>query len=116
MRSIFLFLFLNLVFASCIKTIPPIAPPNQDANPTDDKTVITSEVKLVRDCTGTYIRYQEKDYQVCNFELLNDVASDNNITAEFYQSDDCDNPAFKDMIVCAMYHENEGWIKIKSFK
>lgn len=126
-----MFISVSIVLLSCYKPNlfpdfngggdqPTTEPPRPDCelplpDPTTNATT-TAEVEVVRDCTGTYIRYHEKDYQVCNFEILKDIEDGKLITAELYRMDGCDNPAFNDMIVCMMYHENEGWVRISSVR
>jgi hypothetical protein len=119
-----------LVISSCAKPNffdffggndqPTPEPPRPDCelplpDPSTNATT-TTEVKVVKDCTGTYIRYHEKDYQVCNFEKLQDIEDGKLITVELYRMEACDNPAFNDLIVCMMVHENEGWVNIVSIK
>ena len=68
-------------------------------------------VKLVRDCTGTYLRFNEKDYKVCNLNKVSDYSDGQMVTASFRKSDQCTDKSQPDM-VCMMYHENEGWIQV----
>ncbi len=82
----------------------------------DDSTVDPSKtsckLEIIKDCTGTYVRWNEKDYQVCNFELLEKFKGGEVIEAKFYRLKECNNPLLKDMVFCTMYHQNEGWVKV----
>ena len=69
-------------------------------------------VTVVRDCTGTYLRYQEKDYQVCNLEKLNSYADGAVVLANFRKISQCTGSA-NDAVVCYMLHPNEGWIEVE---
>ena len=73
------------------------------------------EVRVVRDCTGTYLRFNEKDYQVCNLEKVASYSNGANVTATFKKIEECNGSA-NDVIVCAMYHPNEGWIEVESIE
>ena len=62
----------------------------------------TAEVIIVRNCTGTYIRFKEQDYKVCNQELIVKLKSDAKVNVTFEDSNRCKLP--KDMAICSMYH------------
>lgn len=68
-------------------------------------------VTVVRDCSGTYLEFNEKDYHVCNPEKVSSFANGDVVTATFEKIDECNGSA-KDAIVCELYHKNEGWIKV----
>jgi len=72
-------------------------------------------MKMVTDCTGTYLRFNEKDYHVCNLDALKGFVNDQVVEASFSKVDACKDPSQPDM-VCMMYHENEGWIHVNSIK
>ena len=63
---------------------------------------------VVRDCTGTYLRLDGKDYQVCNIGKLSDLSSGTTVNATFHKINSC--PEQDEAVVCMMLHENEGWI------
>ncbi len=58
---------------------------------------------VVRDCTGTYLRFGEKDYPVCNDEILKDKATWTSVRVRYKEVGDgkC---AGKGKYVCAMLH------------
>lgn len=69
---------------------------------------------VVRDCTGTYLRVDQKDYHVCNTEKLASFSDGAQVKASFKKVKDC--PAREKEIVCMMYHANEGWIEVKKIE
>ncbi len=68
---------------------------------------------VVRDCTGTYLRFNEKDYHVCNLEKLSSFVDGTTIKAIFKKEKKCKD---KDVAVCMLLHHNEGWIHVKKIK
>ncbi len=68
-------------------------------------------VTVERDCTGTYLRLNGKDYKVCNLEKVSSFSDGATVTATFKKINECRGSA-KDAIVCFMLHENEGWIEV----
>jgi len=72
-------------------------------------------VTVERDCTGTYLRLDGKDYQVCNLEKVSSFSDGATVTATFRKIKECNGSA-KDAIVCYMLHANEGWIEVDKIK
>jgi hypothetical protein len=66
---------------------------------------------VVRDCTGTYLQIDGKDYQVCNLEKVNSFPAGTPVAASFEKLDECNGSA-KDAVVCLMLHPSEGWIEV----
>ncbi|MCK5814900.1 MAG: hypothetical protein KAH07_03050 [Flavobacteriaceae bacterium] len=62
----------------------------------------TAEVKIVRNCTGTYVRFEEHDYKVCNNEMLASFKNNEKASLTFKDSYPCKLP--KETAICAMYH------------
>lgn len=75
------------------------------------KKVPLSEVVVVRDCTGTYLRKDGKDYMVCNLEQVSQFEDGTKLRASFKRINQCKGSA-ADQIVCMMVHQNEGWIEV----
>lgn len=71
------------------------------------------EATVVKDCTGSYLRMNNKDYQVCNVDVLSDYESNSKIEVNYKSISTCD---WGDQIICEMYHENEGLIEITGIK
>jgi len=66
---------------------------------------------VIKDCSGTYLRFLDEDYQVCNTEKTDDFEENSIVTVSYRKIDECkalEGP------VCMLYHENEGLIKITS--
>lgn len=73
------------------------------------------KMTVVKDCTGTYLRMNGKDYQVCNLEKTNAFANGTAVIASYKKISTCTGSA-TDQITCMMYHENEGWIEVASIR
>lgn len=72
-------------------------------------------VTVERDCTGTYLRLDGKDYQVCNLEKVSSFSEGATVSVTFKKIKECRGSA-KDAIVCFMLHENEGWIEVEKIE
>jgi hypothetical protein len=72
-------------------------------------------MQVIRDCTGTYLRKDGKDYMVCNLEKVSQFADATKVKASFIRISECKGSAIN-QIVCLMYHQNEGWIEVKEIK
>ncbi len=71
---------------------------------------------VIKDCTGSYLRDTSGkfDFQVCNIERLAGYENGTKVEAYFERLKECKS---KDtLIVCKMFHENEGWIEVKDIK
>lgn len=66
---------------------------------------------VVRDCTGTYLRWEEKDYHVCNLEKVEPFAHGTKVRVLFKSIHECKGSAVG-VPVCEMYHPSEGWIEV----
>ena len=71
------------------------------------------KAEVISDCTGLYLRLDEGDYLVCNQELLRDKVG-KEVSVTFEKTDQC--PEFKDKVVCMMYHENLGLVRVTSVR
>lgn len=89
-----LLVFVLTLFVSCLKV--------------NDKDMI-----VVKDCTGSYLRYNEKDYHICNIEVVENYVSWTEVEASFKMIKEC--PDY-DEVVCDMLHLNEGWIIVTKIK
>lgn len=68
---------------------------------------------VVKDCTGTYLRMNGKDYQVCNTATTISYTAGTRVKVSFKAVGNCkEAPEF----VCEMLHPSEGWIKIVSIE
>ncbi len=64
---------------------------------------------VVRDCTGTYIRYDGVDYKVCNTDKTDKYANGDQVKASFKKIKSCNSNG----VSCAMLHESNGWIEVQ---
>lgn len=70
---------------------------------------------VVRDCTGTYLRFEEKDYHVCNISKLASYSDGAKVKVSFNRIEQCTLPN-DGQAICEMMHINEGWIEVKEIK
>lgn len=66
---------------------------------------------VIRDCTGTYLRKDGKDYRVCNLERVEAYANGIEVRVSYKKLQECKGSG-ADQIVCMMVHDNEGWIEV----
>jgi hypothetical protein len=64
---------------------------------------------LVRDCTGTYLRFGTDDYLVCNKQDLLSVPDGSSVGVKYKKVKKC--PPTDEM-VCMMYHEHKGIVYV----
>lgn len=79
------------------------------------KKELNQTVTVIRDCTGTYLRFDGKDYQVCNLETVASFTDGATAKVAFKRIGECNGSA-KNLIVCHMLHPNEGWIEVRSIE
>lgn len=65
---------------------------------------------VIKDCTGVYLRIDNKDYMVCNREKFTNIPEGTTVNAIFTKTDNCN----MDWIVCMMLHEYHGVIEVHS--
>jgi len=75
-----------------------------------DKTTV-----FIKDCTGSYLKRDGKDYHICNTEMTTSLSNGDTVLAVFNRIKECNGTA-KNGIICMMYHANEGWIQVESIK
>jgi hypothetical protein len=64
---------------------------------------------VVRDCTGVYMRLDDKDYKVCNVATTDNYPTGATVKVSFKTIANCDGDT---NLTCELYHPSEGWIKI----
>jgi len=69
-------------------------------------------VTVIRDCTGTYLRFEGKDYQVSNPDKVAEFVDGSTVTATFRKANNCAT------YFCMMVHPYEvgGCIKVTKIK
>ncbi|HOZ85666.1 MAG TPA: hypothetical protein PK191_09260 [Niabella sp.] len=95
----YLFVFMITILMGCQKTSQ------------EDVADFAGEMLVVKDCTGTYLKFNNLDYHICNKTLVEKYVSGDKVKASLQKLDSCS--ADKDKI-CYLYHQNEGWVKIIS--
>lgn len=70
---------------------------------------------LVRDCTGTYLRIEGKDYQVCNLAKVAKYTDGTKVSVTYKKIDGCKGPG-GDPVACYLLHPNEGWIEVEKIE
>ena len=55
---------------------------------------------VIKDCTGSYLRFNNKDYPICNEDKLDAFADGATVKASFVKDDKC----VSDRAHCAMVH------------
>jgi SH3-like domain-containing protein len=74
--------------------------------------VNNKDMTVIKDCTGSYLRFNGNDYHICNIEIVENFDSGTEVEASFKKIDECDN----NWAVCQMIHDNEGWINVTKIK
>ncbi len=71
---------------------------------------IEGEMTVIKDCTGSYLRFNDKDYHICNFEIVFNIKDGTEVKASFVKVESCS--ANDSLNTCDMLHINEGWITV----
>ena len=103
-------LFFGLLLLS-LSTIPACNKSGGNAANTGFGTV-ANDATLIKDCTGVYLRLNNKDYHVCNTEKTTALDGNIPVIATYRLISDCTGTA-SHAVVCMMLHQNEGWIEIE---
>ncbi|MCO5285495.1 MAG: hypothetical protein M9898_03695 [Chitinophagaceae bacterium] len=71
----------------------------------------TREAMVVVDCTGTYLRVQHKDFNVCNIKIMAGFQDGDHVKATFTKIKEC-----REVLgpICDMFHPYESWIEVKA--
>lgn len=70
---------------------------------------------VIIDCTGTYLRAGEKDFKVCNPEMVSSFTSGTLVEASFKKKSECTGSG-NFPVICYLYHEYDGWIEVEKIK
>ncbi len=72
------------------------------------------EGTINRDCTGTYLKLNDKDYLVCNPLMTNSYQDGKTVNIKFKSKASCSsNPV---SFACQLYHPNSGFVEIIEIK
>ena len=72
----------------------------------------TYNMKVIIDCSGTYLQdvKTNRDYHVCNAELIKPFNHGKLVNVTYKKIASC--RVLDSVVVCMLYHENDGWIEI----
>ncbi len=70
---------------------------------------------VLRNCTGTYLRMDGKDYRVCNIELVSQFTDGTKVSVT-YNKIEAFNGSAIDQSVCKMLYPSEGWIEVEKIR
>lgn len=70
----------------------------------------TRNGKINRDCTGTYLELNDKDYLICNPTMTDSYQDGSSVKVKFESELSC--PSNSGSFICELYHKNYGFVKI----
>jgi hypothetical protein len=79
------------------------------------KKDVIKNATVIKDCTGTYMRLDGKDYKVCNIEKVSPFQNGITVSVSFKELQDCEGPG-NTLVTCYMFHDFESWIEIDNIK
>ena len=79
------------------------------------KKDLTKNATVIKDCTGTYMRLNGKDYKVCNIEKVSSFQIGITVLVSFKKLKDCEGSG-NIVSTCYLLHQFESWIEIKNIK
>ena len=59
---------------------------------------------LIKDCTGSYVHINDKDYLICNTELIENIETGTKLSIIYQKTENC---AVSSPTLCELYHKNE---------
>lgn len=72
---------------------------------------------IVRDCTGTYLRWRDADYYIVNDDTTDDFNNDDEVNVTFKDvTKNADKITFENESNCMLYHAIEGLVEIKRIR
>lgn len=73
------------------------------------KTKCDNDVQIKRDCTGTYLRVDNKEYKVCNSGMITAYQDNAIVKAKYKRLSSC---GTLEEPICQMVHQNDGWVEV----
>jgi len=64
---------------------------------------------VIKDCTGSYVHINDKDYLICNTERVENIETGTELSITYQKAENCD---VLSPTLCEMYHKHEGTIEI----
>lgn len=68
------------------------------------------EMLVVRDCTGTYLRLDDRDYKVCNTNATDIFVEGTMVRAAVQTNASCNDDGY----YCEMYHQYDSRVRVLS--
>lgn len=75
---------------------------------------LNKKMEIVRDCTGVYLKKDNKEYKVCNESKLESYSTGDKIKVEYDVLVECF--GLIEPTVCLLYHEYESLIEVTKIK
>lgn len=75
---------------------------------------ITQNGEIIRDCTGTYLQLNNRDYLICNPAIVSSYPSGSQLKVKFRHISNCSSNS--DQAICEMYHHSYGFVEIAEIK
>jgi len=77
----------------------------------------SQSASIVRDCTGTYLRWKDADYYVVNDETTDKFDDAEEVKVTFKDvTKNADKLTFENESSCMLYHAIEGFVEIKKIE
>ncbi|MFT7344164.1 MAG: hypothetical protein ACI9XP_000747 [Lentimonas sp.] len=73
------------------------------------------EATIITDCTGTYLRFDSKDYKVCNLEKTENYTHKQTVEVTFKKMVECDGSG-NILATCFLNHPFEAWAQVIKIK
>lgn len=68
---------------------------------------------LIKDCTGAYLRIDNEDFYITNYEIVDHIESSTHLNVDFKNKKESEQ---KFIAICMMHHETAGVIEITKIK
>ena len=78
--------------------------------PSCKKKVLNEEMTVIKNCTGTYLVFKEKNYKVCNTNQTDSFQDKETVSASFKKLKEC--KGLEDKIICALAFQFEDIIEV----
>lgn len=73
------------------------------------------DATIIIDCTGTYLRFNSKDYKVCNLEKIENFTHGQTVEVSFKKMDECDGSS-NFSTTCFLNHPFKAWTQVIKIK
>lgn len=67
----------------------------------------TQTATVFKNCTGSYLRFEDNDFKVCNQEIIESYQKGEVITVSLRHIDQCSYD-----YACNLYYPFEGWVEV----